>query len=295
MRYKFLRFPGGKFKAVTFSYDDGFKLDTRLLEIFDKYNLKATFNLNGDYIRNPGDQYLSLDEVKKYLINSRHEIAVHGDKHRLAGVCTPIELTQDLLNCKIYLEEISGKITRGMAYANTGVEYFENGMTYEDTKNVLKYCGIAYSRTIKTDSDYNIPEDWYKWNPNISDGSYGAKPDENGVLPFIKKVDDFLALNEEKCKCAWANPRIFTVYGHSLLIDMWGHWEKFEMLCERLANRDDVWYATCIEIYDYVMAYRSLVFSADGRICYNPTLHKIWFVVDEKPYCIESGETITLD
>lgn len=30
MRYRFLRFPGGKDKAVTFSYDDGFRYDIRL-------------------------------------------------------------------------------------------------------------------------------------------------------------------------------------------------------------------------------------------------------------------------
>ena len=30
MRYRFLRFPEGKFKAVTFSYDDGLHADIRL-------------------------------------------------------------------------------------------------------------------------------------------------------------------------------------------------------------------------------------------------------------------------
>ena len=36
----------GKLKAVTFSYDDGVTQDKRLIEIFNKYGLKATFNLN---------------------------------------------------------------------------------------------------------------------------------------------------------------------------------------------------------------------------------------------------------
>ena len=36
----------GKMKAVTFSYDDGVTQDKRLIELFNKYGLKATFNIN---------------------------------------------------------------------------------------------------------------------------------------------------------------------------------------------------------------------------------------------------------
>ena len=36
----------GKKKAVTFSYDDGVTQDRRLVELLNRYGLKATFNLN---------------------------------------------------------------------------------------------------------------------------------------------------------------------------------------------------------------------------------------------------------
>ena len=51
MRYQFLRFPGGKSKAFTLSYDDGKPADIKLSEIIAKYGVKCTFNLNGDVIR----------------------------------------------------------------------------------------------------------------------------------------------------------------------------------------------------------------------------------------------------
>lgn len=35
-----------KFKAITFSYDDGVQQDKRLIEILDRYSLKSTFNIN---------------------------------------------------------------------------------------------------------------------------------------------------------------------------------------------------------------------------------------------------------
>ena len=37
----------GKLKAVTFSFDDGVTQDKRLVEILNKYGLKATFRQKG--------------------------------------------------------------------------------------------------------------------------------------------------------------------------------------------------------------------------------------------------------
>ena len=42
----FVRFPDGRRKAFTLSYDDGHICDERLINIFDTYGLKGTFNLN---------------------------------------------------------------------------------------------------------------------------------------------------------------------------------------------------------------------------------------------------------
>ena len=40
----------GKMKAVTFSYDDAVTQDKRLIQILDKYGLKATFNINSELL-----------------------------------------------------------------------------------------------------------------------------------------------------------------------------------------------------------------------------------------------------
>ena len=44
-RFDALLFPGRKHKAFTLSYDDGVVQDRRLIELFDQYHAKATFNL----------------------------------------------------------------------------------------------------------------------------------------------------------------------------------------------------------------------------------------------------------
>ena len=46
MNNDIMLFPEGRKKALTFSYDDGEKQDVRLCELFNKYGMKGTFNLN---------------------------------------------------------------------------------------------------------------------------------------------------------------------------------------------------------------------------------------------------------
>ena len=45
----------GKNKAVTFSYDDGIEQDKRLVDIFNTYGLKCTFNLNSGIMNEKGN------------------------------------------------------------------------------------------------------------------------------------------------------------------------------------------------------------------------------------------------
>lgn len=50
MAYRHMRYPGGKAKAVTFSYDDGVHHDIRLAEICNRHGIKVTFNILSTWI-----------------------------------------------------------------------------------------------------------------------------------------------------------------------------------------------------------------------------------------------------
>ena len=96
MRYRFLRFPEGKAKAVTLSYDDGVRQDIRFARIVEAYGLKCTFNINsGMFGEKPTDRRLTADEIKTNLLDKGHEVAVHGRLHRAPGVCRPVEVMQE--------------------------------------------------------------------------------------------------------------------------------------------------------------------------------------------------------
>ena len=285
MRYQFLRFPEGKAKAVTFSYDDGVGQDLRFSDVLEKYRLKATFNLNSEKLR--GFKGLQKDEIQEYILNRGHEIAVHGSNHRAEGTLRPIEGIQDIMNCRLELEERFGLIIRGMAYPDSGITYFTNGAKYDSVKNYLQELDIVYSRTLGGDNNsFELPQDWYAWMPT-------AHHNNANIFDYIEqfvKID----LSDPATYGARRQPRLFYLWGHSYEFDRDENWERLDEICKKLSGKDDTWYATNMQIYDYVTAYHSLIYSADGTRVYNPTLQKIWFDVDRVLYSVAPGETIRI-
>lgn len=284
MKSVFMRYPGGKAKAVTFSYDDGVVQDKRLAEIFDKYGLKATFNFNN--IR-PGRYHYSKEEIKEYFLSKGHEIAVHGAHHRANGHTRTIEGIKEVLDCRLELEERCDSIVRGMAYPDTGINLMGNFGTYEQIKNYLTELDIAYARSVGGDNDsFMLPQDFHAWIPT----AHHKNP------KIMEYVDKFLSLDiSDKMYYARRVPRLLYIWGHSYEFDKDNNWELMEEICSKLAHNDEIWYATNIEIYDYVQAYKSLRYSANGRKVYNPTLYTIWLDVDAKLYSVKPGETICIE
>ena len=284
MRTVFMRYPGGKAKAVTFSYDDGVAQDKRLVEIFDKYGMKGTFNFNSEKIRVCN---FSKEEIKEYFLSKGHEIAVHGANHRANGNTRVIEGIRDVLDCRLELEEKCGCIIRGMAYPDTGITLMGNFCTYEQIKDYLTELDIAYSRTLGGDNNsFMLPQDFHAWMPT----AHHTNP------KIMDYIDEFLALDiSDKVYHARRVSRLLYIWGHSYEFDNNNNWDLIEEICSKLANNDEIWYATNIDIYDYVQAYKSLRYSANGQMIYNPTLLTVWLDVDKKIYKIEPGETINID
>ena len=284
MNNYFIRFPDGKTKAVTFSYDDGSKHDLRLCEIFNKHGIKATFNLNSKNLASSNPR-LTKEEISEKIIGSGHEIAVHGANHKAPGMTILADGIREVLECRMGLERMFGGIIKGMAYPNSGICRFHNGCTYGDVKNYLKQLGISYARSLDGDNDgFYLPEDWHNWIPT-------AHHDNPKLLEW---VDRFVAMDINSIYVAARSARLCYIWGHSSEFDRNSNWDRIETICEKLANKDDIWYATNIEICNYVNAYNSLEFNIDMTLCYNPTLYTIWFTADGKNYCVKPGETIEI-
>lgn len=77
----------------------------RLLELYKKYNVKATFFFNGDIIR-------QHPQVVSMILNDNHEVASHGwvhDSDKAFDVLTYDQQIEHLTLSKSLLEELSGK------------------------------------------------------------------------------------------------------------------------------------------------------------------------------------------
>jgi len=284
MKYFFLRFPEGRSKAVTLSYDDGVKDDIRLSEILSAHGMKGTFNINSGNIGKEGK--LTAKEIETYLLDRGHEVAVHGEYHAAPGIAKPSRGMLDVLNCRVSLENTFGRIIRGMAYPDSGITKMHNGNDYGAIRSYLSSAGIAYSRTLGGDNNsFLLPEDWYAWMPT-------AKHTHPRLFEWC---DEFLAADTENCYIARGYPLLFYVWGHSFEFPRDNNWDVIERFCERMGGREDVWYATNIEIYEYVSAFHSLVMSADCNRIYNPTLCKVWIRADKKTYAVEPGQTLVIE
>ncbi len=285
MRYQFMRYPGGKAKAVTLSYDDGCSQDLKFAAIISEHGLKCTFNLNGDELK--GKNAFSRETIEENFLSKGHEVAVHGYFHRAEGTLRPIEGIQDVLNCRLELEHKLGRIIRGMAYPDGGITRFSNGATYEKVKQYLTELDIAYSRSLGGDNGlFRLPQDWHNWIPT-------AHHDNPKLFEYI---DSFV--NQDlgpTYRLSDRHPRLFYLWGHAFEFDRNKNWDRLDEICEKLGGREEIWYATNIEIYDYTKAYESLIYSANGKMVYNPTVTTIWFDRDGTLYTIQPGETIEIE
>lgn len=271
-------FPEGREKALTLSYDDGVEQDKKLIEILNRYGVKATFNLNtGCYVEEgfkfPEGQIhrrMSYSEVTKTYKDSGHEVAVHGYTHPWLDQMPEGMAAYEIVEDRKRLEEQFGVIVRGMAYPFG---------TYNDkVVETIRNAGIVYSRTIASTHDFYLPTDWLRLATT-------CHHDDSELMNLAHKFIDTKP---------FANPYLFYLWGHSYEFEANDNWNVIEEFLEYVSGHDDVWYATNIEIHDYIEAYRSLQFSYDLRRVKNPTAIKIWFKTEFKQYVVEPGQTIEL-
>lgn len=268
----FNRFPGGKTKCFTLSYDDGNVADRRLVETINSYGIRATFHLNSTYLDLPNR--VSKDEIVS--LYKGHEISMHSAHHpTLTQVPLPLAL-KDVYDDRVALEEMTGSIIRGMSYPN--------GPYNDDVIDVLKSVGVCYCRTTVSTYRYQWPENFRTWHPTCH-----HREDS------VQRIKTFMDTTYKGF--------LLYIWGHSYEFNNNNNWELLEEMCKTVTTdageewyqkADNVWLATNIEIYDYITAVRNLIVSIDGKIIYNPSALDVWVECDGEAVKIGGGETVRL-
>ncbi|MBQ8291839.1 MAG: polysaccharide deacetylase family protein [Clostridia bacterium] len=225
----------GKKKAITFSFDDGVTQDIRLIEIFNRYNLKCTFNIcsellgkagslvhNGKVVRH--DKIAPQDVQKVY---AGHEVAVHTLTHPNLTALDEQEIIRQVEEDRKALTKLCGYEVVGMAYPCGGVNNDDRV-----AKIIRENTGVQYSRTITSTYTFDKQENLFRFNPSV----YYVE------AKFEEIVDKFLALETDE-------PQLLYIWGHSYEMDAeYISWETFERICKKLAGREDIFYGTNKEV-----------------------------------------------
>lgn len=272
-----MRWPDHKLKAVTLSYDDGVTHDKRLIQIMKKYGLKGTFNINGGNFPQESGWRMTAEEALEVYDESVAEVAAHGYKHvSLANVDSAVAVN-DVLQDRLALEKLFGRVIKGMAYAN--------GSCDDNVVNILKNCGIEYARTVISTENFEVPTDWLRLNPTC----------HHNNRKLMELVNAFLTVQPDPLRLYKYTPKLFYLWGHAYEFDNNNNWEVIEEFAAAIGNREDIWYATNGEIYQYVKAFDSLRWAADGSLVHNPSGVDVCIFCNKQDYLVKSGSTVKID
>ncbi len=226
----------GKLKAITFSYDDAVTQDIELIELFNKYNLKATFNINSELLGLKGMLIRENKRVAHYKVHrddvkgiyDGHEVAVHTLTHPKLPELEEAEIIRQVEQDRLNLSEIVGYEVVGMAYPGGGVN--NDDRVAEIIKN---NTGVKYSRTITCNDSFDLQDNLYRFNPTV----------------YHLDFDKMMEMGEKFINMTPDKPQIFYIWGHSYEFDYRSDYlVKFEEFLKLISNKDDIFYGTNKEI-----------------------------------------------
>lgn len=227
-----------KNKALTFSYDDGVTQDIRLIDIFNKYGLKGTFNINSELLGLENSLIRNGVRISHNKVNAAdvrhiyagHEAAVHTLTHpNLTKIDDEKEIIRQVEQDRLNLSELVGYEVTGMAYPCGGVNCDDRVADI-----IRNNTPIKYARTITVTESFEPYTDLYQFK-----GTLYHHENWDKLFEFGKR---FLELKAD-------TPKVFYIWGHSYEFDIYPErWAMFDEFCRMMSDSDDIYYGTNLEV-----------------------------------------------
>lgn len=231
----------GKIKAITFSYDDGVIQDRRLVPLLDKYGLKATFNLNSEWLgqkhvfQSEGKPFehikIEASEVRK--LYEDHEVAVHTLTHPKLPTLSDEEVIRQVEQDRLNLSKLVGYEVMGMAYPGGGQNHDDRVV-----RIVKEHTKVKYARTIISTGSFETNQDLYKFKPTAH------HLEENGRTYELCKR--FIEMKTDI-------PQLLYIWGHSYELDWDDRWSELEEIFKLVSGREDIFYGTNREVFEQII------------------------------------------
>ena len=233
-------YPDGNHKALIMSYDDGLDDDIVLAQLFDRYGIIGTFHLNSGlldtraiwYQGKPNEilqTYLSKDTLVHVFKN--HEIAVHGTYHKALVGLSDKEILEEINVDIENLTILSDRKISSMAYAF--------GSTNDHVAEVIGTTPLTNARTTKSSYNFDLPEDYYLWNPTCHDSE------------ALEYLEAYISLDSPSLS-------LFYVWGHSWELRDTLRNQNILKFCNKIGDRDDIWYTGAGNFADYHASLKAL-------------------------------------
>ena len=144
--------------------------------------------------------------------------------------------------------------------------------------NNSQYCKILFRKHNPLKAD--LPKNFLTWHPTC----------HHDDPKLFELLDNFLN-HKEHWVFPFNKPMVFYLWGHSYEFKDNNNWDRIETFSQKAGGNKDVWYATNIEIYNYVTAYDRLEFSVDESLVYNPTDQDIYLNMRDKKVIARKNTT----
>lgn len=212
-------------KIVCLSFDDGTIYDLRFIKLLNKYNLKATFNLNSglkDFVWFYEDKpihRLDLEKVKDAYVG--HEVASHSSTH-------PYFSSLDKESIIKEVEEDIQALSNIFKHPVKGFAFPFHDQTEDNIQTVKDNVDLSYIRYSYLNSS-GVHQDRFHIHINA----------------LYNDVDIYDKL--EAFKNSDAAHNLFVIAGHSYEFEMHNDWDKIESLLIYLSKDKSIVVLTLIE------------------------------------------------
>ena len=225
---------------ITTSWDDGHPLDMKLLELLEKYNLKATFYVP---IYNPENPVMHKNQIRE--ISTYQEIGGHTLNHLYLNSLNYEEAEFQITQCKIRLEQIiDGPISAfcfpGGKYSKRDIQLIKQaGFTFGRTTRLLA-CSNPQLGLMDTTLQIHNHSSITLFNHCLKNTNLLPIQRNSFFFPFNRnflKLAEYIFLKNKDPNC------VFHLWGHSWEIEQTNLWKPLEELFKLISSYDNV---TCV-------------------------------------------------